>query len=645
MNRAVLSRAQRSGLAVVGIVLLAFLIAPVAGATVYCVNEPACPAGGVDEGSSGAALQRALDAAAVHANSGGPDRVLIGSGTYTRAGGFSYTGDAVAVQGAGPGLTTLTRDAIEGGTALTVDAAESPSPSVSALRVLLPAGRAMTGVALSAGRLEGLAIESPSGAAGATDLKLEGGTFAGGQIEAISGTGIDARGGEVSSSTVRGASEGVAVAGAGTLLRGDVISGGLPLLGDDAEGLVVEDSLVEMLGASVGVELIANGAGATSAALRNDALVGGGGTGVLLDGEGAPVSATLVSSIVSEAATPIAVGGQGSGTARVSTSYSAYDAGSVRTLPGGSVESEAVLASSPEFVSPLGGDFHLAPGSPLIDAGRPRAPAAGESSVDLGGDPRIVNGRRDVGPYEYQWRGPVASALADHARIEIGEPVSFSGTASTSEPGDSVASYQWSFDDGAEVAPGAKALHAFSSLGMHQATLRVSDLAGLSASVSVEVHVEALSICREAACGGCGAGEPKECVLGRSVAALRIRPGAFTAARRGGTMGGNHGGEVSYRVLGGVSLVEFSVRRMLPGVKSGAGCVAPRKSLRGVPCVRSGPVVGGFSRISPEGGNSFRLTGRIGGRALSPGRYALIARTASDRSGAGAQRALFRIGS
>ena len=64
--------------------------------------------------------------------------MLIGTGSYTRVGGFSYTGDAVAVQGAGPGLTTLARDAAEGGTVLSIDAAEAAAPSVSALRVLVP---------------------------------------------------------------------------------------------------------------------------------------------------------------------------------------------------------------------------------------------------------------------------------------------------------------------------------------------------------------------------------------------------------------------------------------------------------------------------------------------------------------------------
>ena len=133
----------------------------------------------------------------------------------------------------------------------------------------------------------------------------------------------------------------------------------------------------------------------------------------------------------------------------------------------------------------------------------------------------------------------------------------------TSEAGDAISAYRWTFDDGAEVAPGAKALHAFSSLGTHRATLTVTDLAGLSASAAVDVSVEPLSICAEAACEGCGSGEPLDCSLTRRVAALRIRPAAFRAARRGGPTGGRQGGEVSYRVLGGVSLVEFSVRRML----------------------------------------------------------------------------------
>ena len=43
-------------------------------------------------------------------------------------------------------------------------------------------------------------------------------------------------------------------------------------------------------------------------------------------------------------------------------------------------------------------------------------------------------------------------------------------------------------------------------------------------------------------------------------------------------------------------------------------------------------VSGGFTWVGAPGANSLRFTGRVGGRALAPGTYRLIA-TARDRSG------------
>jgi hypothetical protein len=64
----------------------------------------------------------------------------------------------------------------------------------------------------------------------------------------------------------------------------------------------------------------------------------------------------------------------------------------------------AVTDLAPGFVDPAGGDFHLAPGSALVDAGDPAAPAGG--ALDLDGDARALAGtcgaaaRRDIGADE-----------------------------------------------------------------------------------------------------------------------------------------------------------------------------------------------------------------------------------------------------
>ena len=609
----------------------ALALAASASATVYCVAEPACPAGGQIEGATGAALQSALEHAQLHVNAGGPDEVLIGPGSYSRAGGFEYVGEAVVIRGAGA-ATTLTASALKGGKVMLLDATEAAEPTLSAVSVAVPAGEDMYGLWLQAGRAEGISIQSPAAASVATGLRIEGGTFSHGSIAASNGTGIDDRGGEVLYSTISGGGWGVQASSHATL-RGDTISGGTPVVSYFSKPLIAEDDLIEMGGANTGLDIVANINGSTNAVLRHLAIVGGGRNGVLLAAEKEGATATLEDSIVAEAEHPLVVFGEGSATAALTTRYSSYEAAQDSVSAGGTISPEDPLLATPDFVSPLTGDWRLAPGSPLIDTGTPGALGAGEFPTDLAGNPRIVGGRRDVGPYEYQWRGPAVVASADRSTVEIGTPVSFSGTATAPEPGDSVTSYQWSFDDGASVPAGPGAVHAFSKPGPHTVTLTATDLAGLSSSVEVHVTATVLPECLSEACGG-------GCVLGgtcrRGIAGLAVRPRLFHAAHSGGSTGGRHGAKVSYAVRGSVSMVDFTIRRVLRGVVSGTSCRKPARGITGPPCSRYGATVGAFSRISPAGGNGFRLTGRARGKTLAPGRYVLIAHLASAPHGAGA---------
>ena len=79
--------------------------------------------------------------------------------------------------------------------------------------------------------------------------------------------------------------------------------------------------------------------------------------------------------------------------------------------PGGTGCADFQTSADPAFVapSPLFGepDLHLAPGSPMIDAGNPLGPSAG--ALDIDGDPRVLDGdgqcpetlRRDIGADEF----------------------------------------------------------------------------------------------------------------------------------------------------------------------------------------------------------------------------------------------------
>ncbi|MDB5241270.1 MAG: hypothetical protein JWP57_1895, partial [Spirosoma sp.] len=60
------------------------------------------------------------------------------------------------------------------------------------------------------------------------------------------------------------------------------------------------------------------------------------------------------------------------------------------------------LRVNPQFVSDNNGDFRLLPGSPLINAGDPSSSLTTLGQKDAAGQPRVVNGRVDIGAFEYQ---------------------------------------------------------------------------------------------------------------------------------------------------------------------------------------------------------------------------------------------------
>jgi hypothetical protein len=125
---------------------------------------------------------------------------------------------------------------------------------------------------------------------------------------------------------------------------------------------------------------------------------------------------------------------------------------------------------------------------------------------------------------------------------------------------------------------------------------------------------------------------------------LAIAPKSFTAANVGGAVissgkgDGPVGANVSF-VLSAPATVTFTVSRVARGRKVGRHCVKPTKANAGnAKCLALQPLKGSFSAAGVAGANRLKFAGRISGRALTPGSYALI-----GSAGGTSKQATFRI--
>jgi hypothetical protein len=128
-----------------------------------------------------------------------------------------------------------------------------------------------------------------------------------------------------------------------------------------------------------------------------------------------------------------------------------------------------------------------------------------------------------------------------------------------------------------------------------------------------------------------------------SLRKLAVSPRVFRAARSGAAVAARVGTTVRYR-LSTPARVRFTVRRAKLGRSRGRRCARPRGRVpKRKRCNRYTRVKGRFSHKGDAGRNRFRFRGRVGGKALRPGRYRLVARpTAAGRRGAVRLRS-FRI--
>ena len=225
---------------------------------------------------------------------------------------------------------------------------------------------------------------------------------------------------------------------------------------------------------------------------------------------------------------------------------------------------------------------------------------------------------------------PAAVFSAAPNPAQPGQAVAFDGTGSA-DPDGTVTDWSWAFGDGS-TASGPQTTHAYATPGTYTATLTVRDDYGQTAtsSQSVTVNQALLPVTF-----------PSPLPV---LSAFTVRPSVFAAATRGGSIARKAGAIVSYKDSLAATTT-FTIKRALPGRKRGRSCVKPTRSNRNAKrCTRYVLVRrSSFKHVDKAGTNSFRFTGRAGGKTLAPGSYRLFATPTLGRTSGKAVSAAFRI--
>lgn len=256
------------------------------------------------------------------------------------------------------------------------------------------------------------------------------------------------------------------------------------------------------------------------------------------------------------------------------------------------------------------------PGTPV--AAGPAATYGGAVAIgaSASGDGLLAYTTGDASATGVRARGwdatpPQLSNVSIPGTATAGTPVGFGAQASDIW---GPVSFGWDFGDGTDS--GSSPSHTFAAGGAHAVTVTATDAAGNSSSQSGTVDVAPGLVPP-------GSGARVAPVLsGLSLSAKTFRVGkAATAisanARRRKVPTGT---TIRFR-LDKAATVAIKIERSLPGRKRGKRCVAPTKKLkRAKRCTRY-VKMGTLTRKGLAGADKVTFSGRIGKRALKPGRY------------------------
>jgi hypothetical protein len=618
-------RSVRNALLALSAVTACLAFAASAAANTYCV-----PNGGGLGCTNAAALglQSALDAAATNS---GPDTVRIAAGSFLPANcssaGFTASGNVgneLTITGAGTGQTVITCPAnYNTNSSYRRILQTSGSVTLSGLEIRLPAGVNGRGLELDTAAIaDGVAVTADPASSGAIAVIMIGGTIRRSQVlvgaaqvsEAVSGDD----GSIIDQDTLVASNQGVSISGApGATVTQSVIRAPNGIFTQN--NATVRDTAID-LGASGSAGLQAQNNTGLPLVLdaRNVSISGGDpsfsvGMDVQAHGAG-QTTGSLTDSVIRGPLHPLAREAFSTGSSDVTTGYDDYPAGSYAgTGPGTTTENGPVLTADPGFVNAAGGDLHLGPSSPLIDAATPGALSAGEPATDPDGHPRILDGngdciaRRDIGAYEFSLATLRATAGAPAAAAQS-QPVAFHATSCPVDPATTV-SFRWTFDDGG-TAIGADVSHPFATAGVHHASLALADGTGRTGGASVAVTITQSAT---------STGPPSAPAL----SAPHASPNRFADRQhlRGGRL--RLGATVSYDDSQ-AAISTLTVTGTLPGISHGGACVpVPRHLPLHARRCRRAVRFGSLAHHDRAGRNQLAFTGRLGGHLLAAGRYRL----------------------
>jgi hypothetical protein len=491
------------------VIALALVLVPLAmvsnaAAATLCVNKLGLQC---DQVFLANQLQNAFALASTNGQTT-PDRIEIGPGTY--ADGPYNAASQIEIVGAGIGQTILTNTApIDFNSVLL---ANFGGPTISDLTIRIGPGTSSGGLQPDGGTVERVRIEADPGATPSSGLNQSGGSARDVEIALPVGLGVRLSG--VTADNIRiDAPDGAFVQG-GVMRRVRVtaVTSGLSTGGGTTR---IEDGVVRVTGPTAD-GLVLNPFSGSTITLSHMTFVGAGSAGTvglrLEGGSGAFAALTQTVAIRNVVVRGFGKDVQRQGfvgtptnpcpfpncpiTVNVTVDHSALDV-PVTDLggPGAVTLGEGNLdAPDPRFVDAVAGDFRLRFDSPLIDAGDPVPLGASpnyvnESPLDLGGLPRIVSGRRDIGGDEYQRTAPSAALTIPAGKVFLYRPERF--TVSGTDPDADPLTLSIMLDGRSHT--GAILTTRFTTLGTHTVTGTAADPTQLQAVATQSVNVIAKS--------------------------------------------------------------------------------------------------------------------------------------------------------